>query len=124
MLGKPIDWAAGYTAVFIGIRKPTLSRAKFMKRLQSHIEQASRHMRKLGLRGYIVAAHGDYEVAYMNWHSKEAHDQASSAEGTEAITADAQSIMNPLMYEKATKVKAGVDVDFGKAYSTVRRVLR
>jgi putative intracellular protease/amidase len=121
MVGKPIDWSTGYSLVYIGIRKSEVSQADFLKHLQAHIELAHRHMVPQGLRGYIVTAHENYEVAYLNWTSKAAHDQALASLGGKAVFADAGKIMNALMYQEATQVTAGIPVENSKAYSTVRR---
>ncbi len=119
MVGTPIDWAMGYSLVYIGLRKDGISSTDFLKHLQTHIELAHHHMNPQGLRGYIVTAHENYVVAYLNWTSKEAHDRALASSGGQAVLADAGEIMNPLMYQEAVQVTAGAAVETGKVYSTI-----
>lgn len=119
MIGKPIDWASGYTLVYLGTKKDVVSSADFLKRLQAHIELTHHLMTPQGLRGYIVTAHERYEVAYLNWESKLAHDSALESEDGKALFTGAGEIMNTLMYQEALQVTAGIPVENGKVYSTV-----
>lgn len=120
MLGNEINWARGYNTVFIGIKKQGLSSAEFLQHLQKHIEQARSVMEPKGLLGYIVIANDQYEVAYLNWDSKDAHDLAAQSSGGEAVFADAQKIMDILMYQEACAFQAGRAVSAGQAYSTLQ----
>lgn len=122
MVGKPIDWSTGYSLVYIGIRKNEISQADFLKQLQAHIELAHRQMVPQGLRGYIVTAHENYEVAYLNWTSKAAHDRALASPGGKAVFANVGKIITPLMYQEALEVTARIPVGDNKVYSTVRTI--
>ena len=119
MIGQSIDWATGYTLAYIGIRKDSISTPEYLRRLKAHLELAKRSMVPQGLRGYIATVHDQYEVAYLNWPTKEAHDRAVQSEASQVVFADAQEFMNPLMYQEAISVLAGVSVTAGAVYSTV-----
>ena len=69
VIGNQINWARGFNAVFIGIKKSELSSAQFLHKLQSHIELAKSTMQPKGLLGYIIIANDNYEIAYLNWES-------------------------------------------------------
>lgn len=118
LVGTPIDWSTGYTLVFIGTKKAQIAPSDFLKHLKIHIELAHRHMVPQGLRGYIVTAHENYEVAYLNWTSKAAHDRALDSLGGKAVFADAGKIMDPLMYQEATDAGPEIRIETGKVYST------
>lgn len=120
MLGNEINWARGYNVAFIGTKKQGLSSAEFLQHLQKHIELAKSVMEPQGLLGYIVIANDQYEVAYLNWTSKSAHDLAAQSSGGEAVFADAQKFMDVLMYQEALTFQAGQAVSAGQAYSTLQ----
>lgn len=121
MMGNEINWAAGFNTVFIGIKKSELSSVQFLQSLQKHIELAKLVMMPKGLLGYIVIANENYEIAYLNWKSKQAHEQASQSIDAQAVFADAAQIMDTLMYEEAIATQAGQTVTPGSAYSTLQR---
>jgi quinol monooxygenase YgiN len=121
LISNPIDWTRGYTAVFIGTKKSNLNSSDFLQKLQKHIESAQTIMQPKGLLGYIVIANENYEVAYLNWTSKEAHDNAAQTTDGKAVFAEAHSIMDVIMYTTAESATAGQNVEAGHAYSTLQR---
>ncbi len=120
MIGNKINWAAGYNAVFVGTKKSNLSSADFLQQLQKHIELAKAVMQPKGLRGYILIAHDQYEVAYLNWESQEAHDLAGQTEDGKSVFADAGRFMDILMYQEAIPFLAGTPVKPDQAYSILQ----
>lgn len=121
MIGNEINWASGFNTVFIGTKKSELSSVQFLQHLQKHLELAKTVLMPKGLLGYIVIANENYEVAYLNWSSKQAHEQASQSQDAQAVFADAGEIMDTLMYEEAQAIQAGQTVTGGRAYSTLQR---
>ena len=121
MMGEAIDWANGYNAVFIGTKKENLTSKDFLTKLQSHIENAKAVMGPKGLKGYIVIANENYEIAYLNWESRAAHDAALVTEEGKAVFAEAGNIMNVLMYQQAVNFNAGDKVTPGSAYSNLQK---
>jgi hypothetical protein len=119
MVGAPINWARGVTYVFIGTKKAGLSSKYFLQELQKHVELAKEVMAPKGLLGYIVISNELYEIAYINWESKEAHDSAGQSESGQGVFADAKRIMDVLMYQEAVPFAAGAPVELNKAYSTI-----
>jgi hypothetical protein len=121
VLGKSIDWQEGYNLVYIGLRKKHLSAEDFLKKLRNHISLFASTMSPKGLKGYIVIANNDYEVAYLNWESKRAHDEAFMTALGKIAVKDGGSILDNLMYEeaKAHRVSINGKVETGKAYSTM-----
>ncbi len=119
MIGEPIDWSVGYTMVFVGTRQKQLSAEQFLERLQKHIVLAKENLKPLGMNAYIVLANENYEVAYINWDSKVAHDAAFEREQGKAVFADASTVLDPLMYQQLVPFTAGSTVTEGAAYSTL-----
>lgn len=118
MTGDPIDWNDGVTMVFVGTKKNGISSRDFLQRLNHHVQAASRALSNKGLRGYIFIANDNYEVAYMNWSSKTAHDKAGQTSVAKKVFAEAGALMDTLMYIEAQPFVAGSSVAPGQAYST------
>lgn len=118
LLSANIDWSSGYSLAFIGTRKNDLSGEQYLTRLKKHIELAANNMGPLGLKGYIVTATENYEVAYLNWGSKTAHDNALKTAAGTAVFRDAGEFMDTLMYEPSYDLVAGETIDHGHFYRT------
>ncbi len=121
MIGKANNWAVGYSTVFIGTKKAGLSSELFLSRLHTHVKLAKTVMVPKGLKGYIFIANENYEIAYLNWESKEAHDAAGATEGGQSVFNDAKEIMDVLMYQQAKNFNAGEAISAGEGYSTLQR---
>lgn len=121
IIGKSINWAAGFNTVFIGTKKTGMNSAAFLQKLQSHVDLAKSVMVPKGLQGYIIIANENYEIAYLNWKSKAAHDAAGTTSEGQAVFADARAFMDVLMYQEAKSFNAGEAVSFGGAYSNLQR---
>lgn len=116
VFGNPIDWSKGVNFIFIGIRKDKFTTGQFLRRLKAHVSQASSVMGPKGMRGYIVIANDNYEIAYMNWESAEAREQASKTAEAQAVFADARDLMNVLMSQPTKAYQPGSPVTYGEAY--------
>jgi len=121
MIGRPNNWAVGYTTVFIGTKKSGLTSEIFLSRLHAHVKLAKTVMVPKGLKGYIFIANENYEIAYLNWESKQAHEAAGSTEGGQSVFNDAKEIMDVLMYQQAKSFNAGDAISAGQGYSTLQR---
>lgn len=121
MIGRPNNWATGYSTVFIGTKKAGMTSESFLSRLQAHVKLAKSVMVPKGLKGYIFIANENYEIAYLNWESKEAHDAAGATEGGQSVFNDAKEIMDVLMYQEAKSFNAGDAISAGQGYSTLQR---
>jgi hypothetical protein len=62
----------------------------------------------------------NFEIAYLNWPSKEAHDKAFATEAGKSIFADGSQFMDTLMYAPAEDIKPGAPVIPGHFYKTVK----
>ena len=116
VIGTPIDWAGGYTVFYLGLRKPEISAEQFLRDLAVHVGFVAGKLTPLGLKGYIIIANPDYEVAYMNWSSKRAMDFAFTQEAGKSVSADGAKILNRLMFQGATK--PGTTVPPGSFFTT------
>lgn len=92
----PKDWRQGFTNVYVGARRAEVSREAFMKALVPHLDHARTVFGPSGMRGYLVLSDGNYEIAFMNWPSKEAAAAAGSAPGREAVLAESGAILESL----------------------------
>lgn len=119
MIGESIDWSQGYSLVYIGTRQKQLSTEQFLGRLNKHIVLSQETLKPLGLNAYIVLANENYEVAYMNWKSKEAHDAAFARDDVKAVFSDASTMLDLLMYQEFSPFVAGSAVSEGASYSTL-----
>jgi len=121
MVGRPNNWAVGYTTAFIGTKRTGMTGEAFLQKLKSHVELAQKVMLPKGLKGYIFIANENYEIAYLNWESKQAHDDAGLTSEGKAVFADAKEFMDVLMYQEAKSFNAGDAINFGEAYSNLQR---
>jgi putative intracellular protease/amidase len=120
LIGEPIDWSRGYTRAFLGVRKEGVSQEDFLRNLSAHIRLAATNLRPLGMQAYIVLANKDYEVAYIHWASREAHDLAFSRSEGSQVFVDAGRFMTPLMYAPVEKILPGAQVEEGHAYANLK----
>lgn len=121
MIGRPNNWAEGYTTAFIGTVKHGISGESFLARLHRHVKLAKNTMVQKGLKGYIFIANENYEIAYLNWESKDSHDAAGASEGGKQVFDDAKEFMDVLMYQEAKSFTAGEAIRGGESYSTLQR---
>ncbi|MFC1743263.1 type 1 glutamine amidotransferase domain-containing protein [Candidatus Riflebacteria bacterium] len=93
LIGKPADWSKGYRTFFIGRRKKDYPAENFMSHLHRHVSMGRREMSPFGLKGYVIYASRDFEMAIMVWQSKEHANRGFSSEQGKRIIADANSFM-------------------------------
>lgn len=121
VIGKPIYWESGHTTAYIGLKKEGLTSSEFLTKLKSHIDLVKRAFEKKGLRGYIILANDNYEVAYMNWESKNTMETAFKTSAAELVLNDGNSFLKLLMFENAEpyRVQFGSGVEHSKFYTTM-----
>jgi hypothetical protein len=102
VIGKPVDWAKGFATAYIGLRKTGITSANFLKGLTGHVSLVKRALTSKGLKGYIVIAHENYEVAYMLWDSRTSMERAFAGQAGEVIRKDGEKILTPLMFKPFT----------------------
>jgi hypothetical protein len=113
--GGPINWRNGYTTFFIGLRKKEMSSDKFLARLKEHVS-LTRATFRTPIGGYIVLANKDYEVAYINWKSKQAMDDALASDDGQFLFKDASDLMDFLQWGEAQVYEGSIAP--GQAYKT------
>ena len=99
VLGQPIDWQTGHSVFFLGLRKPSLRPDFFWDALHKHISYVKTAFPPFGLRGYVVLVDRDYEMAFMNWNTKEAMEKTFQSPQGKALMKDAQGLLNTLMWQ-------------------------
>ncbi len=92
-------WNKGYTTLFVGLRQKKFSQGEFLKHLTQHVHDVSSNFKNGGLKGYIFSATGDYEIAWQNWTSKSAADQAFQSTEGKRIVQDAMFFMENGFYK-------------------------
>ncbi len=101
MFGTPLDWRQGHTMFYLGLRKGQVTTTDFLKRLKNHMELAHSNFKDLGLRGYIVLANENYEVAYMNWESETKMTEALQSAFGKTVLEDGAQFLENKQYLKA-----------------------
>lgn len=119
MFGMQIDWSSGYNLVYIGLRKPNFSPQEYLSNLKNHIELVKKTLGPKGLRGYIVISNENYEVAYINWASKDAFEKSNSSESSKIVFKDAERFMDTLMYSEVRAHRAGDAIENNSSYSSL-----
>lgn len=100
---QPIDWKSGYSTIFVGSRLKSSSPTEFLPHLTRHVVAVKKALEPQGLRGYIVLATDDYEIAYLNWADQETADKAFASPEGQAVRADGRSFMEPVLFTKIDK---------------------
>ena len=98
VIGEPNDWSSGATLFYVGTRKSHIRKTDFLEKLSQHILQVEMAFKPYGLKGYIVIADENYEVAYMNWTSYEDMEYALLAPEGKRILRTADSMMDTLQW--------------------------
>lgn len=99
MFGTNVDWSSGHNMFYIGIKKSSILGSDFLKRLKKHIELAKANFSSLGLKGYIIIANEQYEVAYMNWESETKMNEAMGSVFAKAVIEDGAQFMDNLQFQ-------------------------
>jgi putative intracellular protease/amidase len=94
----PQGWHEEFTNIYIGERKPGINSSDFLKKLARHVQSAKDTFEPAGLNGYLVLSNGNYEMALMNWKSREASEESTKAKGYDALIKDAGQILNPALF--------------------------
>ena len=116
VMGTPIDWSHGHTTVFIGTRKTNVDRESFLRALSGHLAITKNAFGNKGLNGYIAVANQDYEIAFMNWDSRQAMELAGQTVAGQVAFADAARLMDMLMFESAQPFFNIKQADFARGY--------
>lgn len=96
------DWQDGYVTLFIGERRPEISKEEFKGRMASHLNLVKRQLEPFQLEGYVVFLTENLEIAYQKWRSKKHFDEAMK-NGTEVV-ADAEELMKFVYFDELTHI--------------------
>ncbi len=121
VVGTPIDWSQGHTQIYIGLRRGNVSKEVFLERMASHLALVKQAFHPRGLKGYIVIANENYEVAFLNWSSEKAMKEAAQSPAGLVIRQDADELLQHFMFAPAHPFVAGGAVKANQAYSTLAR---
>lgn len=110
-----IDWSKGHTTYFVGLKKP--GQGDFFTRLAKHVSLVRDSFLAFGLRGYVVVATADYELAIMNWESDESMSKAFGSLFGQAVMKDGQEFLDNLQRNSAARFD-GLRAEPGSFYST------
>ncbi len=89
-----------YTSFFLGTRKPGVSKATFIERLEHHLKLCEKEFAPYALTDYVAYTDSNIEVAYLTWKNKAALDEAMRVVGPR-VGADSSEFMEPLIFEEA-----------------------
>lgn len=117
VVGAPVDWSRGHTTFYIGVKKSNISSADYLKWLNRHVNLVANSFKGKVLKGYIIIANDNYEVAFMNWESQSAMAEAFQTEEGKAIRDDAATYMDMLQFSEM-KAFNGNSVETGVFYNT------
>jgi hypothetical protein len=120
MFEAATDWQCGHGVVYVGRRKADVPADAFLGRLSAHVAHTKAAFGPLGLRGYVVVATEDQEIAWMNWSSKVAADKALGSVAGRSVREESAALMANVMWSDAGafhgEIRAGeaVNVKFRK----------
>lgn len=96
---QPVSPNPGYSVFFIGARLDRLPVPAFAAALDHHLSLVANLMSPRGLRGYVVYATPDFEVAVMTWTSEADMTKAFAQTGS-IVPDDAGRFLKTLIWEK------------------------
>lgn len=99
IVGEIPDLSEGHNTFFIGTRKAGLDSLEYTNGMMHHVRQASRTFVPMGLIGYFVTVTRDYEMAVMQWENQAAMEKAFGTPEGKALVLEAQSLLEPLVWE-------------------------
>lgn len=99
VLSKPVDWQKGHSVCFFGLRKKSLRPDFFWDTLYKHIIYTRTAFSPLGLKGYVILVSPDYEIAFMNWESKSAMENALQSQKGKALVRDSRGILDTILWQ-------------------------
>lgn len=117
IIGKPVDLAKGVTFAFVGLRKPEISKPNFLRAMASHVRLVAKTLGPKGLKGYLILATEEYEIAYMVWESQAHADAAFASPEGALVQADANKSLNLLIWKKAASYTGG-SISDNEVYET------
>lgn len=120
VLGDTLDWRAGHTSFFLGLRNERKSTPEYRAFLLKHAQDVVREFAPLGLKGYVFIAQEGYEAAFLNWESAEKMEKALNSPAGQKIQAEAQANLVPLMWSRMEEFN-GSYVKYGGFYTTIPR---
>jgi quinol monooxygenase YgiN len=100
VLSQPVDWQTGHSMFFMGLRKPSLRPDFFWDALYRHIQNVRTAFPAQGLKGYLVLADPNYEIALLNWESREAMEKALNSPAGQALEKEALGFVDPLLWQQ------------------------
>lgn len=100
VLFKPVDWQTGYSVFYLGLRNPSLPSEFFGNAMYKHVKAVKSAYSSMGLQGYVVLIDPDYEMAFMNWASKEMMEKAMQSPQGKSLEKEVASILTPLIWEE------------------------
>ena len=108
MFEAPTDWQCGHSVVYVGQRKKDVAPAAFLAKLSQHVARNKATFGPLGMRGYVVVASEDREIAWTNWSSKGAMTRAFASEAGKAAVAFGGAFLDTVQWTDAAPFKGAV----------------
>lgn len=90
---KIVGWNEGHSTFFLGIRKKGYSKDKFLSHMSRHVRLAKKNLDSIAL-GYFFMATSDYEIAIINWKSKESMTKMFQTDKGKEVAKDGQTFMD------------------------------
>ena len=113
----PLNWATGYSTLYMGTRKKEFPVEKFLERCRTHIEFARKKLVVGGIRGYIVFLSRNYYVSFANWESVEKQKEGGATPDAKAVVSDGKSFMDDVLWTDAHSIPADCEDKLKNALS-------
>ena len=104
ILNIETNWKEGYSTFFVGIRNKEVKDDNFLSELALHVKDVAKAFGNNGLTGYVVLGSKDYEIALMNWSSKEGSDKCFDSDEGKKMVAQANILMKGILWTDAHKI--------------------
>ena len=94
------DWIGEYITLFIGKKREGFTSPDFLSRLTDHVTKVRNVLGDFGLRGYLLMATDNVEVAYQSWKNKDIADAAFSSPEGQALITEVGTWMEPIIFKE------------------------
>ena len=103
VLRQGCTWDTGLVLVSFKRRKSEFPVQPFTKRIYKSAKGQLAAFKNKGLKGYVVLATKDYELAYLNWQNRVSFNRAMASKKGKALMKSNEAVMDTVLWKEARK---------------------
>ena len=103
VIRRGCTWDTGLALVSFKRRKADFPRQRFLKRIHNDVKRRLKAFENKGLKGYVVLATRDFEMAYLNWRNRASFNRAMASPKGKSLMKSTQAFTNTILWKEARK---------------------